>query len=136
MILLKAYNYFFYKLYTFFESSTYSRWWSEWKAYVVMLALSLWLYNSIETTVRYIYQIPVSTDYSVIDLQTALFLISVGVFNWFLFEYNDRWKEVVKYYGQKRNDKVGGIIVWTIVLGIIIYYWFVSLPMLGRLQYE
>lgn len=55
---MKVYQYLFYKLYRFYETSTYSRWWSEWKAYVSMLALSIWLYQAIETSWYYFFNIP------------------------------------------------------------------------------
>jgi uncharacterized membrane protein len=138
MILLRAYNYFFYKLYRFFETSNYSRWWSEWKAYASMLALSLWLYSAIETCYHYFFNIPVKSSNSPIDLLTAIFLLIVGVSNWMLFEYQDKWKGIVKEFDKlpKQKNKVGSIIVWVIILSIIIFYWFYSIPLLGKLIYK
>lgn len=138
MIILKAYQYFFYILYRFFEASTYSRWWSEWKANVVMLALSLWLYASIEITFHYLYEIPLKPSNFVIDISAGLFLLTVGILNWFLFEYDDRWKEIVKDFDSlsKRKNRIGSVIVWTVILGITIYYWFISLPLLEKIAYE
>lgn len=138
MILLKAYQYLFYKLYRFFESSTYSRWWSEWKAYVSMLALSIWLYSGLETTYHYFFNVPVKSADSSVDLPIILFGFTIGIINWILFEYQDKWKEIIEEFNNlpKEKNKIGGIIVWIIIILIILFYWVYSIPLLGKLTYE
>ena len=138
MILLKAYQYLFYKLYKFFETSTYSRWWSEWKAYISILALSIWLYFAIDTSYHFFFNVPVKSSDTSIDLSTVIFGIIVGIINWLLFEYQDKWRVIVKEFDKlpKQKNKIGGFIVWTIIVLIIAFYWFYSIPLLGKLKYE
>lgn len=138
MNILRAYNYFFYKLYKFYESSTYSRWWSEWKAYITILALSIWLLCAIETTYHYFFNVPMVSSDTSIDLTTIIFGLIVGAINWFLFEHQDKWKAIVKEFDKlpKQKNNIGGIIVWVVIISIIIFYWFYSIPLLGKLEYE
>lgn len=138
MKLLKAYQFFFYKLYRFYESSPNNRWWSEWKAYVTILALSIWLYCAIGVSYHYFFNVSMKSSNTSVDLSTIIFGLFVGITNWILFERKDKWKVIVKEFNElpKQKDKIGGIIVWTIIILIIIFYWFYSIPLLGKLKYE
>lgn len=138
MILLKAYQYLFYKLYKFYESSMYSKWWSEWKAYVTMLALSIWLYSAIEISYHYFFNIPMKSSDTNTYSTMIIFSSIITAINWFLFEYQDKWKNIIEKFDKlsKRKNKIGGIIVWIIIISIIVFYWFYSIPLLGRLTYE
>jgi hypothetical protein len=136
--LFKLYQYFFYKLYRFYESSTYSKWWSEWKAYVTMLTLSIWLYCAIEASYHYFFNVPMVSSDTSIDLKTVVFGLIIGVLNWLLFEYKDKWKIIVKDFDKlsKQKNRIGSIIVLVIIISIIYFYWFYSIPLLGKLKYE
>ena len=138
MSLMKAYQYLFYKLYRFYETSTYSRWWSEWKAYVSMLALSIWLYQAIETSWYYFFNIPMKSSDT--DTYTSIIIFGsiIAVTNWFIFEYQDKWKHIVEEFDKlpKKQNRIGGVIVWMIIILIIVFYWVYSIPLLGKLKYE
>lgn len=138
MILLKGYQYFFYKLYRFYESSMYSKWWSEWKAYLSILALSIWLYSAIQTSYHYFFKVPLESSNAIIDFSTLIFVLIISAINWFVFVYESRWKNIVSEFDKlsKRQNKIGGIIVWTIIISILIFYWIYSIPLLGKITYK
>ena len=138
MILLKAYQYFFYKLYRFYETSTYSKWWSEWKAYVSMLALSIWLYLALETSYHYFYNIPMKSSDTNTYSTMIIFSSIIAIINWLLFEYKDKWKNIVSEFDklEKKENRISGIVVWIVIISIIVFYWFYSIPLLGKLTYK
>ncbi|POS00681.1 hypothetical protein Q361_1312 [Flavobacterium croceum DSM 17960] len=138
MILLKAYQYFFYKLYSFYENSTYSRWWSDWKAYITILALSIWLYCAIDTCYHYFFDVPMVSSDDTIDLGMLIFGFIVSVINWYLFIFQNKWKAIVEEFDKLsiKENRIGGIIVWVVIISIIVFYWFYSIPLLGKLKYE
>lgn len=138
MTLLKLYQYFFYKLYRFYESSTYSRWWSDWKAYITMLALSIWLYCAIDTCYHYFFNVPMVSSDDIIDLGMLIFALIVSVVNWYLFVYQSKWKTIVEEFDKLsiKENRIGSIIVWVVIISIIIFYWFYSIPLLGKIKYE
>ncbi|PIF33082.1 hypothetical protein CLU81_3656 [Flavobacterium sp. 9] len=138
MILLKAYQYFFYKLYRFYEASIYSKWWSEWKAYVTMLALSIWSYSAIEISYHYLFNIPLKSSNSIIDISTLVFAFAISALNWFLFVYQNKWKAIVINFDKlsKKQNRIGGIIVWVVIILILFFYWIYSIPLLGKITYN
>ena len=138
MVLLKAYQYIFYKLYRFYESSTYSRWWSDWKAYITILALSIWLYFAMNTCYHYFFNVPMVSSDDIIDLGMLIFGLIVSVFNWYLFVYQNKWKNIVEEFDKlsDKENRIGGTIVWIIIISITIFYWFYSIPLLGKLKYN
>ena len=138
MKLLKAYQYLFYKLYRFYETSMYSKWWSEWKAYVSMLALSIWFYLALETSYYYYFDIPVSYSDTDTYLSILVFGSIIAVINWLLFEHQDKWKNIVSEFDKlpKKNNRIGGVVVWAIIISIIVFYWFYSISLLSKLNYK
>jgi hypothetical protein len=138
MRLLKAYQYLFYKLYRFYESSTYSRWWSDWKALVSIIVLEMWMYFSTEILYHYFFNVPMVSSDDRIDLGMLIFGFIVSVINWFLFISQNKWRDFVEEFDKLsiKENRIGGIIAWVIIISIIVFYWFYSIPLLGKLKYE
>jgi hypothetical protein len=137
MALLKAYQYFFYKLYRFYESSTYSRWWSDWKALVSIIVLEMWIYFSIEILYHYFFNIPMVSSDDRIDLGMLIFGFIVSVINWSLFISQNKWRDFVEEFDKLsiKENRIGGTIVWIVIISITFFYWFYSIPLLGKLKY-
>ena len=116
----------------------YSKWWSEWKAYVSMIALSIWLYTSIEISYHYFFKVPLKSSDSIIDFSTLIFVLIVSAFNWFIFVYQSKWRIIVSEFDKlsKKQNRIGGVIVWVIIILILVFYWFYSIPLLGEINYE
>ena len=112
MILLKAYQYLFYKLYRFYETSTYSRWWSEWKALVTIIVMEMWTLFSLV----FYYQ-AFTGDAPEIDTLVWIVGAVLAVWNWYLFEHQDEWKDIVKEFDKlpKKQNRIGSFIVLLIV---------------------
>ncbi len=138
MGLLKAYQYFFYKLYRFYESSTYSKWWSDWKALVSIIVLEMWMYFSTEILYHYFFNVPMVSSNDRIDLGMLIFGFIVSIINWSLFISQSKWRDIVEEFDKLsiKENRIRGIIVWVIIISIIVFYWFYSIPLLGKLKYE
>lgn len=138
MRLLKAYQYLFYKLYRFYESSTYSRWWSDWKALVSIIVLEMWIYFSTEILYHYFFNVPMVSSDDRIDLGMLIFGFIVSAINWFLFISQNKWRDFVEEFDKLsiKENRIRGIIVWVIIISITVFYWFYSIPLLGKLKYE
>lgn len=116
--ILKAYYYLFYKFYKMSEAAP-SRWLSDWKAGVVILALEAWLLVSFivyyKVFINRYFHLEV-THPVVIVPGTLIFLV-----NYFLFVHRDTWKDYVKEFDRlpKRSNQIGSWIVFGIVLLVI-----------------
>lgn len=136
---LIIYHYFFYELYKSIEYTSVPRFWSQWKAIALIILLEIWLFNSIDICYHYFYEIPMSSSNSFLELDQILYLICIITLNWFLFDYKDKWREIIIRFDEelpKRINLLGGIIVWLIVLSIIIFYWFYTFPLLAKVKYN
>ena len=121
MIILKAYQYFFYKFYKFYETSTYSKWWSEWKALVSIIAIEMWTLFSL----AFYYQ-AFTGDAPEIDSLVWVIGTVLAVGNWYLFEHQDKWKDIVKEFDElpKKKNRIGSFFVFLVVLGSIVNVFF------------
>lgn len=119
MTIKKAYCYLFYKLYRFYESAP-SKWMSDWKAVFSLLVLEIWILVAGFTYYKvFTKKDLISADsLTVVAVFIVIFLVLI---KFFVFEFQDRWKEYVKEFdGWPRNkNKIGTIITWLIVLCII-----------------
>lgn len=137
-MVLKAYQYFFYTLYKFYESSPYSKWWSEWKAYLSIAILSIWLYSGLETSAYYIFDIAMKQLTPIIDISYLFIFTIISFINWYLFEYKNKWKKIVLKFDllPKKNNRVRMVLVWIGIIGIIVFYFLYSIPLLGKIKYD
>ena len=119
MIIKKAYYYLFYKLYRFYESSP-SVWWSEWKALLTILILEIWFLMSFGIYYQVITKKDLLPDNIFKYLGIAL-IIFLGIINYYVFDYNDRWKRYVSEFNKwpRNKNRIGTFIVWLFILIII-----------------
>lgn len=114
----KAYHYLFYKLYKWYERGP-SVWLSDWKA--VLSIDVLWLFFGISLVVYYTIlfdrHLQIGNGY----LFLTGYVLLIALPNYFIFHHRDQWKDIVKEFDKlpKRKNKIGGWIVFGIVLLII-----------------
>ncbi len=114
---MRAYYYFFYKIYRFWENAPI-KFWSHFKTGLTIIFLEIWLVLSF-----FIYYNFFIDRY--FHLNENLFLslsLILIVFNFLFFGLSNKWKLYNKEFNQlpKKKNLVGGIIVWSIVILIII----------------
>ena len=120
MILLKAYQYLYFKLYRFYESSTYSRWWSDWKALTTIIVLEIW--NIFSLTFYYqAFTGKSVNEFKLFDVFFWIIITIICLINWYVFQYQDKWKENIKQFDKlsKKKNKIGSIIILLFFLIII-----------------
>ena len=131
MRVLKAYQYLFYKLYKHYESSKYSRWWSDGKALASIIILE------IMTIFSFTFYFQLFTGKSVNEFKHFnfilwLFVAAVSFINWYLFQYHNKWKNIVKKFdGVRRQNRLSDIAVWVVIFGMIFNLFF-SIYMLNQ----
>jgi len=117
----RAYYYFFYKIYKSIEYTSEiggGKFWTDFKAGVVVSALEVWL---ILALINY-YKIFINKFY---DLN-KIFFFSIGstiiIINIIAFVFSDKWKEYNEEFDQLSKEKniKGGLVVWTIIVFIIL----------------
>ncbi len=114
---MKVYYYYFYKLYKFWETAP-SRFWSEWKASLSIIVIQIWLIVSLFVY----YKVFINRFY---QLNENL-LLGIGFFvfimNYFVFHQKDKWKSKIQEFDSfsKRKNIIGGIIVWSLTVVVII----------------
>ncbi|WP_326983438.1 hypothetical protein VUJ46_02505 [Chryseobacterium sp. MYb264] len=122
----RAYYYFFYNLYKImlWTSSPFENFYSKFRASLALIALELWVIFTIQNC----YEIVKVTDSkSNSNLFIYIMGLAIIISNYVLFDYYDHvWK---KYKGEfdkwsKRKNKIGGIIVWIIILCITVSFFF------------
>lgn len=135
--ILEFYQYAFYKLYKFYDSSTYSKWWSEWKAGGTIIVLEMWFFSTIKVYYHYLFNIPLENNDSKVDLSTIIYgFLFLGI-NWYLFEHQDKWKLIVDKFDKlpKKTNNIAGIIAWIVLISIVIAYWYSVFNILPKLTY-
>lgn len=119
MGITKAYGYFFYKFYKFWEAASTPRFWSDWKAGLTLdvvemfLGLSAICYYSVFTEDEID---PENNLYIVL-----FFIVLIVVPNYFIFNHRDQWKAMVREFDQwpKKKNEIGTMIVGGVVLTVI-----------------
>ena len=118
MSIKKAYYYLFYKMYKFSEAAP-SRWLSDWKAELAidilegLLSFSLFVYYTVHIDRH--FKMP--ENYKII----GLYIIIIGLPNYFIFHHRDQWKGYVHKFDllPKWKNRLGGWIIFVVVLLII-----------------
>lgn len=115
----RAYDYLFYKLYKHFEGGP-SIWWSDWKALFSIGVLEIWICLSLLNYFTVLFpDIHISDRFFIV--MSILILIVLGAIKYFSFEYQERWKSVVKAFDElpKHRNRIGTYVVWGVVLLIL-----------------
>ena len=119
MVLKKIYTYIFYKLYKFSEAAP-SKWWSDWKATIALLALELWLLISVFIYYDLITNKGLPSD-NIIALVGGIIIGVLVLIKYFMFHRHNRWKSYVSEFDSwpRRENKRGSFFVSILVLLII-----------------
>ncbi|WP_326983434.1 hypothetical protein VUJ46_02485 [Chryseobacterium sp. MYb264] len=118
----KIYDYFFYKMYKWVEYTSElggGRFWNDWKASLSMdmllyfIIMSIFIYYKLFFG-HYIYMITYNKN-------VYILVIPIFLFNYFVFNHNDRWKYIIQKFDHlpKKKNIIGGWKVFIIVLLII-----------------
>lgn len=134
----RAYYYFFYKLYKFWESASDPKFWSDWKAGVsiitleLLIAISVGAYYAVGT--KTILNLSVKTPVVFIILAIVIFL------NYLAFIHTNKWKEYVKEFDQlpKRKNRIGSWVVLGIILLVLgnVFFSFYLMSRIDWTQYR
>lgn len=115
MFLKDSYDYFFYKLYKFFEAAP-SKWWSDWKAGGLMLVLEILTFISILNYYTVITKADFSDDFL---FMTAMIIVAVlVVLKYFTILHKDRWRAIIKKFdGYKKSQNILG--TWLVLIVVV-----------------
>lgn len=119
MIMRKIYPYIFYKLYKFSEAAP-SKWWSDWKATVALLALELWFIMSVFIYYDLITNKGLPAD-NIVAIVGGLTIGVLVLIKYLVFYRYDRWRTYVAEFDKwpKRKNKIGTVLVCMLVFVII-----------------
>ena len=117
-IVKRAYKYTFYKLYRFYEAAP-SRWMSDWKASVSLMALEIWTLLSLVNYIS-VYTRKGFSDNFFLSLFIP-FLIFSTIHKFFTFEHRNRWRIYVNKFSRipKKENSTGTYIVWICICLLI-----------------
>lgn len=118
--LKEGYYYFFYKMYKAIDYTSKAmggRFWTDFKAGVVMIVLEIWFLFSIGAYYAAITKTSIELKLNMPIIYVPL-LVIIG-FNYLMFVHTPKWKEYNREFDQwpKRKNRIG---TW-IVLGIILF---------------
>ncbi len=127
MNIKRAYFYFFYKLYKFWECVSVPKFWSEWKALLSVMVIELWLLASLG-----IYYTVITKKGMVLSLTKPIIFIPLAailVINYLTFLPNNIWEQYVQEFDKisKKKNNIWGFVVWVVILAIIanfIFYFY------------
>ena len=120
----RAYYYLFYKFYKLAESSP-SRWLSDWKAGVCIIALELFLISSIAN--YFVFFVDKSLHLAELsNWGLIICVLAVVTPNYIAFLHTDTWKDYVMEFDRlpKKKNRIGGWIILGVVLFVIINFIF------------
>ena len=135
MNLKEAYYYVFYKLYKSFEAAP-SKWLSDWKASVVLLALEIWCILPIMIYYKVLTKEDLFKESTLIIVSFTVVGVLVAI-KYFAFEYDQRWKIWITKFDKlsKRQNQIGTVIILIVVLVIIINL-ILSFYLLSRINWS
>lgn len=118
------YHYIFYKIYRLAESNSMP-WWSDFKAGFIMAAAEMMLIALIDFKMYRLFGIGNASQ-----LGKWGFILVIAappvVFNYFFFQYNDRWKPIVRHFDkaskqEKRKMNIQMAVVLVLVGGLVAF---------------
>lgn len=120
--IIKIYQYLFYKLYNSLEKYSSPRFWSEWKASLLLILL---LFSIFYSLILY-YEIFIDKYASIGNNYFILFsfIITVFIINYNLFLKQDKWKNIVRYFDKLsvKKQRLGSVIFILFCLGCIVNF--------------
>lgn len=138
MIFLKAYQYFFYKLYKSIEYTSIPKFWSEWKAIGLLILLEILSINIIDILFHYFTGLAISSSSEILKNYQIFIIGFLVLINYQIFYHKDKWKDYILYFENKDKSqyKYGGLIVFGIVFIIIALYLLCLFYFMSKLKYE
>lgn len=121
---MSVYHYIFYLLYRFFKSQ-WIAWWSEVKAVFIISAVEGLVIALSNFKIALLCGVEGATQ-----LGKWGYILVIGIppflFNYFFFQYNDRWKPIVKHFDkagkkEKRKMNILTVVVLLIVGGLVAF---------------
>ncbi|WP_177766278.1 hypothetical protein [Flavobacterium sp. I3-2] len=113
---MKGYYYLFYKLFIFWETISFPKFWSDIKAGISIVALELWLVLSLG--IYYSVYTKKTFELTIYKPIVYIPLIAIIALNYLIFNHSNKWKLYNKEFSQlsKRKNIIGGIIVWGVII--------------------
>jgi len=119
-----VYRYIYYRLYRLFEKGEFS-WWSDVKGWFIIAAIEMMILALIEFKLASNFSI-LGADY--LGKNGYLLIIAVPplLFNYFFFQYNDRWKPIIKHFDkaskqEKRKMNIQMAVVLVLVGSLVAF---------------
>lgn len=103
-VLKRAYYYLFYKFYKMSEAAP-SRWLSDWKAVICIIALEIWTMLFLV-----VYYVTITKTYIDLNLKMPIVfipLLIVSLINYFAFIHTSVWKQYLKEFDRLPKNKIG-----------------------------
>lgn len=116
----KSYYYFFYKLYKFWEYVSVPKFWSDWKASLILDCLIYFIVSSAFIYYKVFFNpyLHLSEGYN----DVFILVIPVVIFNYLVFHHRDQWRSIIVEFDKipKKKNLIGSWIVFSIVLLVIL----------------
>lgn len=121
---MSVYHYIYYRLYRLFEKGEFS-WWSDVKGWFILAAIEMMIFALINFKLTAAFDIK---SISYLGKEVYIFIIAAPpvLFNYFFFQYNDRWKPIVKHFDkaskqEKRKMNIQMAVVLVLVGGLVAF---------------
>lgn len=109
------YQYIYYQIYCLLEKGNFS-WWSDVKGWLIIAVVQLWVLALIDYKMYKIFGY-----FDTLELGKWGYALVFGgtpiLFNYFFFQYNDRWKRIVQHFNKAdKKEKRRMNMLMTVVL--------------------
>ena len=127
---MKAYKYLFYKFYKFWETISYPRVWSDFKASLTLDVLVFFILFSL--MIYFNIFINPYVNFGKYPYVIIASILMIGAFNYTIFNYQDRWKKIVsdfdglKLKKNKRDSLIVGFVVVMILSNLFFAFYLMS----------
>lgn len=120
----KTYYYFFYKLYKFWDYFSYPKFATDWKAGFSISVIEIWFCITIYSYLSIFLDRKVSL--SITEPSGFIPYILILTFNIYMFNSPIKWKSYFEEFEKfsKRKNRIGGIVVWGIIILLIVNFVF------------
>lgn len=121
---MEVYHYMYYSLYRLFEKDDFS-WWNDVKSWFIIAVIEMMILALIEFKLASNFSI-LGADYHGKNGYLLIIAVPLILFNYFFFQYNDRWKPIVKHFDkaskqEKRKMNIQMAIVLLFVGGFVAF---------------